>query len=120
MKAVSPNEAFNLCKEGAIILDIREDYLSAYKQFNVDFVLFVPKSKLQENLKSIPKGQLLIIADTSGIYSREVCDDLSLKGYNVCCLAGGFVECEREGFPISINQKERLSGSCMCQLKAKE
>lgn len=117
MKAVSPKEAYNLCKEGAILLDIREDYLSAYKQFNVDLVLFIPKSKLEENLKNLPKGQLLIIVDSSGIYSREVCNELITKGFNVCYLAGGFVEWERDGLPILINQKERLSGSCMCQLK---
>lgn len=39
---------------------------------------------------------------------------------NTYNLAGGFVEWERDGLPIKIDVQERLSGSCMCQLKPRK
>jgi hypothetical protein len=35
----------------------------------------------------------------------------------VAGLAGGIVEWERDGLPLLLDNKARLSGSCMCQLK---
>ena len=42
-------------------------------------------------------------------------------GYdNVANMAGGIVDWERDGLPINTDVNYRLSGSCMCQLKARE
>ena len=35
-------------------------------------------------------------------------------------MAGGIVDWERDGLPVKTNIEERLSGSCMCQLKPRE
>jgi hypothetical protein len=35
-------------------------------------------------------------------------------------MAGGIVDWERDGLPLKTNIEERLSGSCMCQLKPRE
>lgn len=120
VKVVTPKEAFELCKEGALLLDIRDEFINAFKQFDVELVINIPLKKLNDKINNLPKGQLIIIADTSGINSKEVFNNLFKKGFNVCVLAGGFVEWERDGFPILINKKERLSGSCACQLRPRE
>ncbi len=120
MKAVTPKEAFELCKEGALLLDIRDEFINAFKQFDVELVINIPLKKLNDLINNLPKGQLIIIADSSGINSKEVYNKLFDQGFNVCVLAGGFVEWERDGLPILINKKERLSGSCACQLKPRE
>lgn len=36
---LSPKESFELCMEGAIIVDVRESYMNGFKMFNVDINL---------------------------------------------------------------------------------
>ena len=46
---------------------------------------------------------------------------MNSHGYdNVANMAGGIVDWERDGLPLTTDINNRLSGSCMCQLKARE
>lgn len=47
---VSPRETVDLCKKGAILLDVREEYMSWYKMFDVDELIFCPLSFLNEKI----------------------------------------------------------------------
>lgn len=116
---LTPKEAFLLCKKGAVIIDLRPDYLQAYKQFMVPKVFFADPDKIIELVSHHPKDEIFIIAETTTIdKSRNIINTLRTKGFsNVYNLAGGFVEWERGGLPITEDKNERLSGSCMCQLR---
>jgi len=70
---LTPKESFELSKQGAFIVDVREDYLNAFKMFEVENVVYLPYSKSEEHYHNLP---------------------------------------------TDINY--RLSGSCLCQLKARE
>ena len=118
---LTPRESFTLCENGAIIVDVREDYLSAFKMFKVENVLYLPYSKLELFCKDLPKDKPLIFADAVGLRSREGVLFMNSHGYaNVANMAGGIVDWERDGLPINTDIYHRLSGSCMCQLKARE
>ena len=39
---------------------------------------------------------------------------------SVSNLAGGMVEWEKDGMPLLTNKSEQFSGSCACQLRARE
>jgi rhodanese-related sulfurtransferase len=118
---VSPCEAFDLCGKGAVIVDVREEHLSNFKNFDVAEVLFIPISKLEVEFPELPKNKKLIFADTVGLRSKEAVIFLIDKGFkNIANMAGGIVDWERDGLPIKTNIEERLSGSCMCQLKHRE
>jgi rhodanese-related sulfurtransferase len=119
---VTPNEALNLCKNGAIIIDVRLDYMIRFKQFGVENTLYFPINICQDFMTKLNKDTVYIVAETStSIHTREVVKNMIqagfLKTYN---LAGGLVEWERLGMPVKVDIQERLSGSCMCQLKAHE
>jgi hypothetical protein len=46
---------------------------------------------------------------------------LKEKGFSkIANMAGGIVDWEHDGLPIKTNVEERLSGSCICQLKPRE
>jgi hypothetical protein len=45
---LSPNQAFMMCGEGAVIVDVREEYLNRYKIFDVPGLYFCPKKKLTD------------------------------------------------------------------------
>ncbi len=118
---VTASDAYWLAsKQKAILIDVRELSLTFYKQFDVPGLLYIPYSLLNDRLHELSGTQPLIIADSAGILSREAMQLLLDSGFqNVANLAGGLVDWERKGLPITINLKERLSGSCMCQLRTR-
>jgi len=121
MLHVSAHEAIELCKKGAIIVDVREEYMIGFKMFDVEETIFCPKCILEEKYSELPKDKALIFADATGIHSKEAVLFLLEKGFaNIANLAGGLVEWERDGVPIKIDYSERLSGSCACQLKRRD
>jgi rhodanese-related sulfurtransferase len=118
---LSPKESFELCGKGAVIVDVREDYLNNFKKFDVPEILFFPLSKLEHEYSKLPADKNLIFADTVGLRSKEAVVFLKNKGFErIANMAGGIVDWERDGLPLKTNIEERLSGSCMCQLKPRE
>ena len=119
---LSPLEAHKFCLEGAVIVDVREEYLNRFKIFDVPGLIFCPKKKLLELIANLPVDKPIIIADASGIHSPEAVKLIIENGYQGSCanLSGGLVDWEHSGLPIVINYEERLSGQCACQLKPRE
>jgi len=116
-----PKESFELCKGGAIIVDVRETYMNSFKMFKADKVIYLPFSELEKYYQDLPADTTLIFADAVGLKSRESVLFMEAQGYdNAVNMAGGIVDWERDGLPLSTDINNRLSGSCMCQLKARE
>lgn len=116
---ITPKDAYSMAKDGnAIIVDVREQSFTAYKQFDVPTVIYSPISTLVDNMALIPNDFAVILADSTGIHSHEAFIILKDAGYgNIANLAGGIVEWERDGLPIKVDYMEQLDGSCTCQLK---
>jgi rhodanese-related sulfurtransferase len=118
---VSPREAFVLCGKGAVIVDVREEYLTNFKNFDVPEIIILPLSQLLQKLSVLPQEKYLIFADTVGLKSKEAVVFLKDKGFEkIANMAGGIVDWERDGLPVRTDIGERLSGSCMCQLRPRE
>jgi len=119
---LTPRLCYEMCiKNELMILDCRESYMTRFKMFGVDSVVYIPFSILQERFKELPDNIMLVVADSAGLKSREAVLFLIGKGFkNVVNMAGGFIEWERDGLPVTTNTRFRLSGSCMCQIKARE
>lgn len=118
---VSPREAYELIRKGVLIVDVREENLRSVKSFDVPEVVYLPKSKLEKEYENLPSERYMIFADTVGLRSKEAIIFLQGKGFEkIANLAGGIVDWERDGLPITTDITSRLSGSCMCQLKPRE
>jgi rhodanese-related sulfurtransferase len=118
---LTPGESYELCGEGAVIVDVRESYLNNFKMFGVDNVCYLPFSELDKSFSDLPHDVPLIFADAVGLRSREAVLVMISHGYkNVYNMAGGIVDWERDGLPVTTDIRARLSGSCMCQLKTRE
>lgn len=118
---VSPKETVELCLKGALLIDVREDYMNRFKMFDVNELVFCPLSILKEKYNELPKDKPMIFADAAGIRSKEaviLLKELGLK--NIANMAGGIVEWERDGCPLVIDKSERLTGSCMCMLRPRD
>ncbi len=115
---LSAKEAFTALSKGAILVDIREDYHTHMKTFNVDSYIVCPLSVFDENIAYLPKNKPLIIADATGLHSKIAIDKLIQNGFTVVAnLAGGIMDWERDGFPVNKNPVAELSGQCPCMLK---
>lgn len=116
---LSASDAFVEATEGnAIIVDVREERLTGYKNFDVPCLIHMPKSRIEQDYANLSRELPLIIADSVGLRSHEVMEFLLARGFaNIANLAGGIVEWEQDGFPLKIDLTEQLSGSCVCQLK---
>ncbi len=118
---LSPKEAYELYKQGAIIVDVREDYMGRFKMFDVDELIFCPKSILEDIYLELSKNKPMIFADAVGLRSKEAVLFLKDKGFvHIANMAGGLVEWERDELPVKIDKSERLTGSCMCMLRKRD
>jgi rhodanese-related sulfurtransferase len=121
MMFVTPSKAFPFLMEGLLLLDLRPDYEGAGKIPDVPRLLQIPYSEIDQKTDAIPKDEIVVLADAVGIRSKEVMQKLTKLGFaNLVSLAGGLLDWEREGFPMIIDLGERLTGSCMCQLKPRD
>ena len=113
------HEAYLEATEGeAIMVDVREERLTGYKNFDVPRLIHMPKSKIEHDYFKLPREVPLIIADSVGLRSHDVMEYLLAKGFtNIANLAGGIVEWEQDGLPLKTDLTEQLSGSCVCQLR---
>jgi rhodanese-related sulfurtransferase len=119
---LSPRETYKLCTENnAILVDVREEGLVGMKMFNVPKIVYCPNSILSENFEKLDFNKPLIFADATGLRSKEAVLFLTEKGFtNIANMAGGLVEWDRDNLPLNSDINQRLSGSCMCQLKFRE
>ncbi|PKN95100.1 MAG: hypothetical protein CVU43_24445 [Chloroflexi bacterium HGW-Chloroflexi-5] len=119
---LTPRDAYEILSQGkAILLDVRDPAFVAFKQFDVPEVLTCHYKLLSEFIIHLPASRPLIIADAVGLFSNESTKMLIEVGFSkVANLAGGMVEWERDGLPVVTNINERLSGSCVCQLRPRE
>ena len=118
---LTPKECFEICQNEGAILDVREEFMSSFKTFDVPEVIYCPASTLEVSCSDLPQNKLLILADATGLHSKEVYILLNKKGFNnIANMAGGLVEWERDNLPLKIDKSQRLSGSCVCQLKPRE
>ena len=119
---LSPLQAYKLCLEGALLIDVREEYLNRFKIFDLPGLIFCPKKQLLELMDKLPVDKPLIIADASGIHSVEAVKTLMANGFKGSCanLSGGLVDWEHSGLPVIINYEDRLSGEYVSQLSPRE
>lgn len=118
-----PREAYEAVRAGAVLVDVREEYLRDFKAFDVPNATFLPFSKLKKSAAELPaelpKDRPLILADSLGLCSKEAVRFLKDRGFeNVANLNGGISEWENSGLPLKQNSRARMNGACICRLSA--
>ena len=119
---VTPRQTYSYCQKGALLIDVREEFMNSFKMIDVPEVIYCPFSILGETYQNLPKNKPMIFADAAGLHSKEAVTFLIDKGFGdlIANMAGGLVEWERDGLPLIIDTSEQLSGSCMCQLRPRK
>jgi len=113
-------QAMVCLEEGALLLDVRDDFEIALKDFGVPGKQWCPFSDFKKLFVTLPKDKSLIVADCVGIHSKEAAIELMKNGFTrVANLAGGIFDWERDGLPMS-SDFETMGGPCMCQIKSRK
>ncbi|MDX2008038.1 MAG: rhodanese-like domain-containing protein [Meiothermus sp.] len=94
---LSPLEAQNKAKEGAIILDVRT--LAERKEVKIAGSQSIPLDQLPQQWEKLPKGREIICQCRSGGRSAQAAQFLSDKGFKVYNLAGGLNAWQQAGLP---------------------
>jgi len=117
---LTAKEANELLSVNAVLLDVRPEFEVAMRQFDVKNVIYIPHFQIESRYHEIPAEQAVILADASGLRSKEVAVFLKNKGFsNIALLAGGMVDWERAGFSVTRNKGNTLHGQCPCMLNVK-
>lgn len=119
---LTPRQTLGLCRKGAVLLDVREEFMNRFKMMDVPEIIYCPFSILEKTYMNLPVEKPLIFADASGIHSKEAVKFLIGIGFSgrIANMAGGLIEWERDELPLIIDRTEKLSGSCMCQLRPRK
>ncbi|MEI8048734.1 MAG: rhodanese-like domain-containing protein [Bacteroidota bacterium] len=113
-------QALVCIQNGGLLVDVREDYEIAIKDFGVSNVLLCPYTDFEKLYKTLPKDISLILADCVGLQRKEALKNLLENGYTkVANLIGGIASWELDGLPMS-SDVETMSGQCMCQIKSRK
>ncbi len=121
VRSLSPREVHALTEKGLIIIDLRHpDYLD-YKAFDRGNVINIPPDQFDEKATLLDPEKYYVLADASGIHNHAFTEKMQNMGFrHVASMSGGFLEWERDGLPVRVDVRERLTGSCACQLKPRE
>ena len=120
LRHVSGKECLDILKEEGYMLDVRPDF-ELTKLMNIEHILYYPYDEIRDHYQDLPRDTWLILADAVGLRSKEIAIFLKERGFTkILHLAGGVVEWERDGLPVTLDKSRRLSGSCMCQLRRRE
>lgn len=114
----SGSKTIMLCENNyACLVDIRDEYDTASKQFGVNNIIYLANAELSEKYSDLPKDKLLILADSTGHRNKEALEFLQEKGYhNLSILSGGIVDWEKNGHKIIKDPNEVITGQCACKL----
>ncbi|WP_257305708.1 rhodanese-like domain-containing protein [Geothrix campi] len=121
LRFLAPKDALAVLNEGAILVDLRLDELAEMKAFKVPETIRIPHEELSGLLTELPADRPLLLADSSGVYTKEAAHLLLDHGFTqVACLNGGMLLWDQEGLPVATDAAALLYGPCPCVLRPRK
>jgi rhodanese-related sulfurtransferase len=95
---VSAAEAQDYLRDGAVLLDVREDY--EWDDGHAPQAVHVPMSEISARVEEIPKDKTIVCVCHVGGRSARVAEALNGAGWVAVNLVGGMAAWQRAGFPV--------------------
>jgi rhodanese-related sulfurtransferase len=99
VETVDPVQARALIEAGAYLLDVRE--LDEWDAGHAPEAHHIPLGELQERFSDVPVGGTIVCVCRVGGRSARAAAALGAVGYRAINLAGGMVEWNEVGFPVT-------------------
>jgi rhodanese-related sulfurtransferase len=116
--ALSPGEAYSLLKKDAVLVDLRREYETSYRLFDVPSIIYMTEHEIRNDPNLLPGNRPLILADNVGMLSRKIAMKLFSEGYdNIAIISGGIIAWVKDGLPVKKDANYELRGQCSCKLQ---
>jgi arsenate reductase len=121
LRFLSPQQAYAELSQGAALVDLRSDDLAEMKAFAVPSVFNIPHRSLATCLLELPKDKPLILADSSGVYTKSAARLLLESGFSqVTCLDGGMLAWDEAKMPLDMDPNAMMCGECSCVMRSRK
>ncbi len=121
LRFLSPQEAYKALVAGSVLVDLRADELVEMKAFSVPCLCHIPHRSLATCLSELPRDKPLILADTSGVYTKSAARLLLENGFTqVTCLDGGMLAWDEAQLPLDMDPDSMMYGECACVMKSRK
>ena len=111
---ISATDAYYATKNGALLLDVREELETKDIWIDVDDVLLIPFTSFTKLKNKIPCNRQIIVCCAIGIVSEIVASELTKEGYKeVFVLENGLIAWKLANLPMKSTQE--MSCQCLCQ-----
>ncbi len=118
---LAPLEALEALQQGALLVDLRSDDLVGMKAFSVPEYVHLPHTILAEHAAELPRDRLLVLADSSGVYTKGAAATLKGLGFErIACLNGGMLAWDQAGLPLVTDAEALLHGECACVMRSRK
>ena len=120
VKEICPTTAQAWVKNGALLVDVREQDEVAELAFDVPEIIHIPLTEFEERYTEIPKDRAVVVVCRSGGRSLRAAGFLIYHGYDterVVNMQHGMIRWAQKGFPVkgdtgSIISAKQNSGCC--------
>ncbi|MBA4152890.1 rhodanese-like domain-containing protein [Flavobacterium sp.] len=100
VKEICPTTTQGWVKEGAVLVDVREENEVKQLAFDVPNILHIPLSEFEERFTEIPKDKNVVMVCKSGGRSLRAAGFLVNHGYDkVVNMQHGIIRWAQKGFP---------------------
>lgn len=121
LRFLAPKDALAALEAGALLVDLRLDELAEMKAFKVPETIRIPHEELPGLLSELPTDRPLLLADSSGVYTKEAAHLLLDHGFTqIACLNGGMLLWDQENLPVTTDAGALLHGECPCVLRPRK
>ena len=113
LEQVGPIKAKLMLKNGALLIDVREESEVAELAYDVADKMNIPLSQLKERMSEIPKDRKLVLACRSGGRSGRASKMLLQNGYTTLVnLKGGMNAWSAKGLDTIVNGEKKAKKAC--------
>jgi rhodanese-related sulfurtransferase len=117
VKEICPTTTQEWIKNGALLVDVRENDEVETLSFDVSKIMHIPLSEFAERFQEVPKDVPLVMVCRSGARSLRAAGYLMNQGYeNVVNMQHGIIRWVQKGFPTKGDTQSVLptqsNGSC--------
>ncbi|WP_394366779.1 rhodanese-like domain-containing protein [Mesoterricola silvestris] len=118
---LSPQEALDALRGGGLLVDLRSDELVQMQAFGVPESLHLPHPIAAEQGSDFPMDRLLVLADSSGVYTKAAAAVLMAHRYHqLALLNGGMLAWDQAGLPVATDAGSLLHGECACVMRPRK
>jgi rhodanese-related sulfurtransferase len=115
VKEICPTTTQQWVKDGALLVDVREENEITQVAYDVPSIMNIPLSEFEDRFKEIPKDRTVVVVCQSGGRSLRAAGFLINHGYeNVVNMKHGMKRWLERGFPVKGSEQSIMEGSSCC------